>query len=99
MIAKGSLSGHDPVADSWMNANVASSDGERTGMPVWLWVLTALCGFVGLRSAWRRKESGDTPFGGAKANRLTIVLAVGIILVALGLMAAIQLGFVPDHAP
>ena len=68
-------------------------------MPIWFWVLIVFCGFVGLRSAWRRTESGDTRLGGAKASRTTIVLAVGIILVAFGLMAAIQFGFIPDHAP
>lgn len=68
-------------------------------MPVWFWIISAVCGFVGLRSAWRRWENGGTHSGGTEASRLTIVLAAGIILGAFGLMAAIQLGFIPDHAP
>lgn len=36
---------------------------------------------------------------GQKANRVTTAFAMAIIFAAIGIVAAIMLGLIPDHAP
>lgn len=67
------------------------------GMLLWSFfiVIAGLAIFNGLRALRRYGVRGVW----GEASRPTIIAAVIIILVAWGLFAATQLGFIPNHAP
>ena len=65
-------------------------------MPIWFLLLTGFCGAIGI---WRAVKNGGFFVGGAKINTPTVVVAISIIAVAFGVIIAIQLGFIQDHAP
>ena len=67
-------------------------------MPIWFIIIVAVCAVFGVRAAIRGYK-GDWVIAGQSISRPTIVLASLIILVAWALLAAIQLGLIPDHAP
>jgi hypothetical protein len=65
----------------------------------WFLVFLALC-FVPVAWSTIRAFRGDGFYVlGQRQSGLTILLAWIIILIAFGLFAAIQLGFIPNHAP
>jgi hypothetical protein len=44
-------------------------------------------------------KNGGLYIFGAKISPVTMIAALIIIIAGFGIMVAIQLGFVPDHAP
>ena len=64
-------------------------------MPTWLFAFVAICMCIAAFNTYRRLKSGK-PF---TVNPVTMVAALIIIVAAFGIMVAIQLGFIPDHAP
>lgn len=68
-------------------------------MPMWFLLFFAFCAGWAGSTAMRILRSDDVYIAGYKAKRLTTALALTIILVGLGIMAAISFGFIPDHAP
>jgi hypothetical protein len=63
---------------------------------IWFGLFVALCaGFLALRAT----RPGGFGVSGQRVNPITILLALGIILIAFGLFAATQLGIIADHAP
>jgi len=63
--------------------------------PLALIVVVAFLAFQ-VRRAYR---NGGMDVIGGRVKPLTVVLAAIIIAVAWGIMAAIQIGFIPDSAP
>ncbi len=51
-----------------------------------------------LRGAYALKNGGARGIWN-KANRPAVILAATIIAIAWGIFAAIQIGFIPNHAP
>ena len=68
-------------------------------MPIWFIVLLAVCASFAVRAAMRGLSSDGLIIAGQKINRVTVVLATIIVVTAFGLIALIELGFIPDHAP
>ena len=68
-------------------------------MPIWFLVLLAFCAPFAVRAAMRGLSSDGLNIAGQKIGRLTMVLAAIIIATAFGLLAAIELGFIPNHYP
>ena len=68
-------------------------------MPIWFLVLLALCAPFAVITATRGIKGNGTYIAGQKVSRLTIVLAAIVIVIAVSLLAATQLGFIPNHAP
>jgi hypothetical protein len=64
-------------------------------MPTWFFAFVAICLCIAVFNTYRRLKSGK-PF---TVSPVTMVAALVIIVVAFGIMLAIQLGFIPDHAP
>jgi hypothetical protein len=65
----------------------------------WFLILMAFCGGWAANTAMRILTGHEVYIGGQKVSRSITAGAVAIILIAIGLMAAILLGFIPDHAP
>ena len=68
-------------------------------MPTWFLLLTAICGCYAFFTLNRRMRNGGLYIWGSKISPLTMAGALIIILIGFGVMVAIQLGFIPDHAP
>ena len=67
--------------------------------PMWFLLLLAFCAGWSGHLTLTIFKGGDVHIAGQKVQRFTVALAITIILVAAGLLIAIFLGFVPDHAP
>ena len=67
--------------------------------PTWFVVLFAFSLGWAANTALRVLRGNEVYIAGQKASRSVMAAAFAIILVAAGLMAAIQLGFIPDYAP
>jgi hypothetical protein len=67
--------------------------------PTWFLILMAFCAGWAANTSMRIFMGHEVYIGGQKANRSITAAAVAIILVAVGIMAAILLGLIPDHAP
>ena len=67
--------------------------------PIWFLILSAFCAGWVAHSVMRTFLGHEVYIAGQKASRSTTAFAVAIILVAFGIMAAILLGFIPDHYP
>jgi hypothetical protein len=68
-------------------------------LPTWFLIWLAFCGGWAANTALRIFRGHEVYLAGQKASRAVTGVAVAIIVVAFGLMAATQLGFIPDHAP
>ena len=68
-------------------------------MPIWFFVLLAVCAPFAVRAAMRGLGSEGLIIADQKISRVTVVLATIIIVTAFGLIALIELGLFPDHAP
>jgi hypothetical protein len=80
-------------------ASFASPDREGYDMPIWFLVFLAFCACFALIAALRGLRGNGIYIGGERVSPLSIVLSAIIILMAFGIFAAVQLGFIPDHAP
>jgi hypothetical protein len=60
-------------------------------------LLVALAAFGVFRGISAVRTRGMTVV--TRANRVTVVFAAIVIIIAWGLFAATQLGFIPNHAP
>ena len=67
--------------------------------PTWFLIFVAFCAGWTANTALRIIRGHEVYIGGQKASRAATAAASGIILLALGVMVAIGLGFIPDHAP
>ena len=67
--------------------------------PTWFLMLIAFCAGWSANTAMRIFSGHEVRIGGKNASRSTTAVAIVIILVAVGVMTAIQLGFISDHAP
>ena len=68
-------------------------------MPIWFLVFIAVCACFALSAAVRGIWGSGIYVAGQRMSRFTVLLAMVIILIAWGLFAAIQLGFISNHAP
>jgi len=68
-------------------------------MPVWFLIALAVCGCFALATALRAFRSDGFYIAGERVGRGTVILASIVILIAFAIFAAVQLGFVKDHAP
>ena len=67
--------------------------------PTWFVVFFAFSLGWASNTGLRILRGNEVYIAGQKASRTVTAAAFVIILVAVGLMAAIQLGLIPDHAP
>ena len=67
--------------------------------PTWFVIFFAFSLGWAANTTLRILRGNEVYFAGQKASRSVTAAAFAIILVAVGLMAAMQLGFIPDHAP
>jgi hypothetical protein len=65
-------------------------------MPIWLLALMPIVAFF---LAWRSLKRGGFYVAGQKADTPIVITAATIIAIVWGLAVAMQLGFLPDHAP
>ena len=65
-------------------------------MPIWFFVFCVFCGGFAM---WQGIKNRGFYVGGAKIRGPVVWIAAAIIIVAWGVMLAILLGFIPDHAP
>lgn len=68
-------------------------------MPIWFLIVIALCMPFAILAMVRSFSSEGMYIAGERVSRPTILLAATIIMIAFGLLAATQLGFIPNHAP
>ncbi len=68
-------------------------------MPVWFFVLIPICGFFAFRTVMRGVKDNRLDIAGQRVNRLTVIAAAIIIVVAFALLCVTQFGFIADHAP
>ena len=68
-------------------------------LPTWFLILAAFCGGWAANTAIGIFKGREIYIGGQKTSRGVTGSAVAIIIIAFVIMAAIQLGFIPDHAP
>ena len=68
-------------------------------LPTWILVLVAFGGIFAVNAAVKIFKGHEIYIGGQKTSRGVTGGALAIILIAFVIMAAIQLGFIPDHAP
>ena len=67
--------------------------------PTWFLILLAFCAGWVANTALRIFRGDEVYIAGEKASPSIAAGALAIIVVAVGLLAATQLGFIPDHAP
>lgn len=67
--------------------------------PTWFFIWLAFCAGWTANTAIRVLKGHDVYIAGQKASRTVTGGAIAIIVVAFGIMVAMQLGLVPDHAP
>jgi hypothetical protein len=67
--------------------------------PTGFLIFFAFCAGWAANSAFRILRGDEVSIAGRKASRSVTAAALVIILVAVGLFAATQLGFITDHAP
>ena len=65
-------------------------------MPIWFFVFCVLCGGFAL---WQGIRNKGFYVGGAKIRGPVVWIAATVIIVAWGIILAIMLRFIPDHAP
>lgn len=63
-----------------------------------VWALIIALAVFGVFRGLNALRSGGVTVA-TRANRMTVVFAAIVIIIAFGLFAATQLGFIPDHAP
>ena len=68
-------------------------------MPIWFFVFVVVCALWAFGSAIWKIGNGGLYIAGKRQSPLIVVLAAIGMTVVFGLFAAIQLGFIPDHAP
>jgi len=66
---------------------------------MWFLVLLAVCASFAVGTAIRGLRGEGLTVAGQTISPATVVLAATIILLAFGLTAAMQLGFIGDHYP
>ena len=67
--------------------------------PTWFLIFFAFCAGWIANTSLRIFRGEEVYIAGQRASRPITAAAVAIILVAVGLFAATQLGFIADHAP
>ena len=67
--------------------------------PIWFFILLAFCAGWVANTSVRIFRVDQVYVAGQKANGPITAGALAIILVAVGLITAMQLGLIPDHAP
>jgi hypothetical protein len=67
--------------------------------PTWFLIVLAFCAGWVANTSIRIFTGQEVFIGGQKAKRPATAVALAIILVAFALIAAINLGFIQDHAP
>ena len=65
---------------------------------IWFLVFVAICAGFALRAIVRGFRGGGFYVWGQRQSNVAVGLAWAVILIAFGLFAATQLGFIPDHA-
>ena len=92
----------DPIADFHISPYPAQAEpaGKDDDMPpTWFLIFVAFCiGWIS-NTALRILMGHEVYIAGQKANRVTTAFAMAIIFAAIGIVAAIMLGLIPDHAP
>ena len=68
-------------------------------MPIWFIMVLTIGGAFALITAIRAFKNDGVEIAGQRIGRPTVVLAVTIIVTVFIFIAAIELGFIPDHAP
>ena len=68
-------------------------------MPIWFLIFLVICTCFAVGSAIHKIRGGGLYIGGERMNPLTVALAAIGMMIVLGLFAAMQLGFIPNHAP
>jgi hypothetical protein len=68
-------------------------------LPTWFLIWLAFCAGWTANTAIRILKGHEVYIAGQKASRAVTGGAIAIIVVAIGIMVAIQLDFIPDHAP
>ena len=68
-------------------------------MPSWFLVIVMVCVCFAFVNLTRPMRNGGLYIFGAKISPVTMIAALIVIVAGFGIMVAIQLGFVPDHAP
>jgi hypothetical protein len=68
-------------------------------LPTWFLICLAFCAGWMANTSLRIFLGHEIYIGRQKANPAVTAGALAIILFAFGIMAAIRLGFIPDHAP
>jgi hypothetical protein len=67
--------------------------------PTWFLIFLAFCAGWIANTAFRIFRGDEVSIAGQRASQPITAAAVAIILIAVGLFAATQLGFIADHAP
>lgn len=68
-------------------------------MPTWFLLLFAFCAGWVANVAVQIFRGKEAYVAGQRANRSVTAPALAIIIIAVALAAAVQLGLIPDHAP
>ena len=67
--------------------------------PIWFLIFVAVCATFAVRATIRGFRGGGIyAFGERQSSVLVVLVWVGF-LIAVGLFAGTQLGFIPNHAP
>lgn len=68
-------------------------------MPMWFIVFVGICAVFGFVGSMRALRRGGWYIWGKRVAPSTIILVMIVIVIVFGIAAAVQLGFIADHAP
>ena len=66
---------------------------------IWFLLLVAVGWFFAFRAALRVFRGEEVYIGGKRPKPILVAVILVLFLIVIGIFAATQLGFIPDHAP